>query len=112
MISASRWSFLVASCVLNIRRYAAQDVSNQSVCATMPRRICQRPLFNARGATTGAQQQEREERPSMAKRAATTSRDEQAGTRGKKRFLFQPLTCIRQTGITREWDGTTTYSYV
>jgi hypothetical protein len=25
---------------------------------------------------------------------------------------LQPLTCIRQTGITREWDGTTTYTYV
>ncbi len=49
----------------------------------------------------------------MSRRVATTSTAEQAKTGGKKkRFLFQPLTCIRQTGIKREWDGTTTYSYV
>ena len=28
------------------------------------------------------------------------------------RFTFQPLTCIRQTGIARKWDGTTTYTFL
>jgi hypothetical protein len=29
-----------------------------------------------------------------------------------KPVRFQPLTCIRQTGITRQQDGTTTYQFV
>ena len=29
-----------------------------------------------------------------------------------KRFVFQPLTCIRQTGIARQGDGTAIYTFV
>ena len=33
-------------------------------------------------------------------------------TSTKKHLVFLILTCIRQTGIKRIWDGTTTYTYV
>jgi hypothetical protein len=42
-------------------------------------------------------------------------RTERAGAsmsrKQKKRILYQPLTCIRQTGVSRQFDGTATYTF-
>jgi hypothetical protein len=35
-----------------------------------------------------------------------------SGKQKKKRFLYQPLACIRQEGISRRFDGTVTYTFV
>jgi hypothetical protein len=112
MISVVRFAFHVAKYAPNIRKFAARHASNPSVCVTMPRPIFQRLLSNVQAAVLLRYQQQREGGPSMAKRIATPLKEEQAAsTRGKKRVRFQPITCIRQTGTTRGWDGTTTYSY-